>query len=315
MVRRARQIAGLRVLAAYIYSMSLPVPALAGDSCASDMRPENAQNGQADEPLIIEHTSFGGIVVTNQMQADEAKVAGEIARDRALRYLGLQVPPFLIAAKNVQALPDSSSCAFVMRWPLISPEHGYPKLPSDILPHEIGHQIFIQFLMPTTGKDEHGGSAPDWLDEMAAIAFEDDRGIEDRRAAARLLAKSNALIPLSELLSMTHPEWQPAALNKDPPVWGVPMQPRSLRTFHFYSTVRALLDFLIERTGKEKVISDLAKHIRSEKDVKDWFEQNISENGSKFKFDEIDAELRQFVLTSEIYRDADLFAESLAHEK
>ncbi|GMN04543.1 hypothetical protein [Erythrobacter sp. MTPC3] len=287
---------------------SLSTTALASDvSCLASERFKGATQREADAPLIVETTTFGGIIVINQVQADEARVAGEIARDRARHFLGLDVPPFVIAAKNVGALQNTGGCAFVMRWVLTAPENGYSKLPSSILPHEIGHQIFIQFLMPPTGEDEYGGSAPDWLDEMAALAFEDARGIGSRRSAARMLAQSNGLIPIDELLLMTHPEWKPRSSDAEPRVWGVPMQPTSSQTFAFYSTIRALFDFLIKETGDEQVIRRLVEHIQANKSVEGWFEENLAVDHSDFSFNQVDADLKAYVLTSAEYSNSDLY--------
>ena len=110
--------------------------------------------------------------------------AGNLAREAARRYLDLEVPPFLIFAGPMKSLP-SNGCAVVFPWQFAPSAGNARRLPSHVLPHEIGHVLFIRYLAPESGSDQYGGGAPDWLDEMAAMAFEDAVGVAIRRGEAR----------------------------------------------------------------------------------------------------------------------------------
>jgi hypothetical protein len=226
-----------------------------------------------------------------------------VARAAARRFLGLEPPPFLIAEESSGTPPAPGGCAFVFSWRFPRLAAGERRLPTQILPHEIGHSLFIRFLAPATGKDEYGGAAPDWLDEMAAIAFEDSAGVRERRSDARRHAERGALLPLERLLSMTHPEWaaRTAATAAPPPPGGQP--PRSGDTPAFYATLRALLDFLIERTGDERIIRRLAKQASDGASLDRWLLANLPGAGSK-GLAGLDAQIAAFVLTDPAYDEA-----------
>lgn len=140
----------------------------------------SSEAGPPEPPLgmVARAAPFGGVIAPSAAEAEEAQVAGIVAREAARRFLELEPPPFLIAPQSPDAQPMSAGgCSFVFPWSFSRSGAGGPRLPTHVLPHEIGHALFIRFLVPRTGKDEYGSGAPDWLDEMAAIAFEDPAGI------------------------------------------------------------------------------------------------------------------------------------------
>lgn len=212
----------------------------------------------SEEGMTVRHAAFGGVIAPTSADAIAGVEAGIAARAAAHRHLGLDVPPFLIAPSALGLSRQATGCAFVFAWRFSRARGGTP-LPSHVLPHEIGHDLFIRFLVPRRGVDEYGGAAPDWLDEMAAIACEDAAGVAVRRGEARRHAAEGRLIPLDRLLSMQHPEWRESGAA---PQLGGPGQPRSADTPAFYATVRALFDFLVARTGDDRVIVRLAGRVR-----------------------------------------------------
>lgn len=248
--------------------------------------------------MVARAAPFGGVIAPTAADAEEGLAGGMVARDAARRFLGLEAPPFLIAEKSSATPTAPGSCTFVFSWRFPRTGEGERRLPTDVLPHEIGHDLFIRFLAPGTGKDEYGGGAPDWLDEMAAIAFEDPGGVRRRRGEARRHAERGALIPLERLLSMTHPEWSARSAAAGD-AGATTHQPRSAETPAFYATVRALLDFLIARTGDERIIRRLAEQVRSDAPLDRWLLARLP--GGAKDLGRLDAQIAAFVLTSAAY--------------
>lgn len=253
---------------------------------------------------MMRTTPFGGIAVSSEAQAEEAVIAGSVALAKAKRYFGIEPRPFLITSKHLEAKLVGRDLAFVMPWTLADAANGVPRLPSSILPHEIGHQIFIHELMPRTGEDQYGGAAPDWLDEMAAIALEDDFGVRKRRFEARLFAKQAELLPLGRLLAMTHPEWQQPEAPETTD-FGVPRPPVSTVTPYYYATIRALFDFLVHRSDSERVVRHLVDEIRADRDPVAWILAQIADEGQFPNLADADRELSAFVLESATYEGSD----------
>lgn len=248
--------------------------------------------------MVARAAPFGGAIAPTAADAGEAVAAGMVAKDAAKRFLGLEAPPFLIAEESPETPAASGGCAFVFPWRF--PRSGEQRLPKQVLPHEIGHVLFIRFLVPGSGKDEYGGGAPDWLDEMAAIAFEGPGGARSRRSNARLYAERGGLIPLERLLSMTHPEWSARPALAGAPAVLTTHAPRSADTAAFYSTLRALLDFLIERTGDEGIVGRLAEQARSDKPLDRWLLAQVPGAAGK-GLSRLDAQIAAFVLTNPAY--------------
>lgn len=254
--------------------------------------------------MVARSASFGGVIAPTVVDADEAAAAGMVAQRAARRFLGLEAPPFLIAATSPATAAPLGGCAFLFPWSFPRPREGARRLPTHVLPHEIGHALFIRYLVPKTRVDEYGGDAPDWLDEMAALAFEDAAGVRLRRRDTRRHAERGALIPLSRLLSMPHPEWSARSIAPGPPTESATHQPRSVDTPAFYATVRALFDFLIDRTGNEQVIRLLAEQVRAVVPLDQWLLAHAVRGGVPQGLAGLDTEIRAFVLTDPAYADA-----------
>lgn len=257
--------------------------------------------------MIARDAAFGGVIAPTAADADAAVKAGMLARRTARRYLGISIPPFLIGAVTpadaATGSPAGGGCAFVFPWRFArrSPANS---LPSHILPHELGHAIFIRFVAPRTAIDQYGGAAPDWLDEMAALAFEDDAGVRLRRADTYRHAVRGALIPLSRLLTMAHPEWDARALASGASGSAPMVQPASSETPAFYATVRAAFDFLIDRTGDPRVIRVLTARARTKAGLDRWLLAHAARGGVRRSLAGLDRDIRSFVLNDPAYRAA-----------
>lgn len=254
--------------------------------------------------MIARSTPFGGVIAHTASDADEAVAAGVLAQEAAKRFLGLRAPPFLIVPASSEKQLTLDNCTFVFPWAFPRSRGGTSRLPAHVLPHEIGHALFIRFLAPRTGNNEYGGGAPDWLDEMAALAFENSAGVRMRRADTRRHAERGALIPLEQLLSMTHPEWSARPIATNSPTELGTRQPTSADTPAFYATVRALLDFLIDRTGEERVIRLMAEEARAGAPIDNWLLANSGRGAALEGLAGLDAEIKAFVLTDPRYNEA-----------
>lgn len=254
--------------------------------------------------MVARSATFGGAIAPTTADVEVAVAAGIVARLAAQRFLGLEAPSFLIAEQTTASRTSLRGCAFVFAWPFSRLRGGGSRLPTHVLPHEIGHELFIRFLVPRTGAAEYGGAAPDWLDEMAALSFEDVAGVRMRRADALRFAERREMIPLARLLSMPHPEWMARPASGGPPTGSPTDQPRSSDTPAFYATVRALLDFLIARTGDEHVIRLLAEQVRGGARLDSWLLSQSTHRAVADGLAGLDGEIVAFVLADPAYKDA-----------
>lgn len=152
--------------------------------------------------------------------------------------------------------------------------------PNYVLRHEIGHDLFVRYLVPRTGKDQYGGDAPDWLDEMAAVAFEACAQTESRRAEAKRFASNGTLIPLKRFLTMQHPELAAKRAFGSPGQVMTVASPTSDETPQFYAMARAFYDFLTARAKSPAVIADLAAAFRSGTSLEQWIMDKVSSSKS-----------------------------------
>lgn len=247
--------------------------------------------------MMVERTSFGGVIAPNQAAIRSGVAAGVQAAAAAKRYLGLPPPTFVIAEGVAESA--RGGCDFLFPWRFSQFKAG-EEPSTDVFAHEVGHALFIRYLVADTRGGQYGGDAPDWLDEMAGIAFESGDGVRMRRAHARYFAENSALIPLSRLLLMTHPEFSPQTTTALSSGEVIKRPPVSSDTFPYYATVRALFDFLIQRTGDEKVISRLAKQVNKHRPFDKWL--LAASGGRRLKnLAELDAELQTFILADPSY--------------
>lgn len=192
-----------------------------------------------------------------------------------------------LAARRILALPDarfdiaeaatttarwgdvSPSGDPIYVWRFASPDGRVIPPPAYLLRHEIGHDLFVRYLVPNTRRDQYGGDAPDWLDETAAVAFErDDLRATRRRAAARY-AGQGTLIPLARFLTMIHPEAATSVATPDDGTTRA-FEATSEDTAKFYAMAGAFHDFLVARTGNRAVVADLAAVVRHGDPLAPW---------------------------------------------
>jgi hypothetical protein len=255
---------------------------------------------QGTAGMVTRSAPFGGAIVPTAKDADEAVAAGTLASAAAHRFMKLRPPPFVIADAPLAARLTPGDCAFVFPWPFSRfRTEAFPP-PSHVLPHEICHALFIRFIFPRSDVDEYGGAAPDWLDEMAAIACEDANGVRMRRSETRRHAERSELIPMHRFLSMPHPEWSARQKAPDATAAMPPKQPGSVETPAFYATVRALFDFLLDRTGNVGIIRVLADQVRAGVPVEKWLLAHVARHPEQ-GLAGLDAEITGFVLTNPIF--------------
>ncbi|MET1112922.1 MAG: hypothetical protein ABWX67_15505 [Allosphingosinicella sp.] len=235
------------------------------------------------------------------------------------------------AARNVLALPDvrfgitdldGKSAQWVnlgadgkpvYTW-MFSSKAGdrKPVSSSHVLRHEIGHDLFIRYLAPSSMNDQYGGDAPDWLDEMAAVAFESPVQTESRRFLAARYAREATLIPLGRFLTMTHPEF---ASRPPPDASGRAVRIRLASTEdtpRFYVMCRAFYDFLVDRTKSPSIVAELAAAFRAGEPLDRWILDRSGQGGRKGDLGALNAEFLAWIASDKRYGAAEAKGEGVA---
>lgn len=165
-----------------------------------------------------------------------------------------------------------------------------PRPAITILRHEIAHDLFARHLVPTTSDRQYGTDAPDWLDEMAAVAFE---GI-DQRSSRKRDARNKGLLTLTTLLRMTHPELgAPVVREAGQAFASGPVS--SDQTIPFYATVSCLYEFLSEKTGDEGIVAELAAAFTRGENLELWLLDRLGYDRRRESLEQMNADfLRWF---------------------
>ena len=148
------------------------------------------------------------------------------------------------------------------------------------LAHEIGHKLFIATIWGSNRSGQYGGDAPDWLDEAAAILMETESLAQVRREQFIASVNNKELIPLSQYLLMTHPALE-RSLVKPRDAATAPERSVSIHTRHlqgqdaqaltiFYAQTRGFVDYLLARTGEDRVFLDIAEHLKAGGSMAAW---------------------------------------------
>lgn len=140
------------------------------------------------------------------------------------------------------------------------------------LRHEVGHKLFIEAVWPnTSGGRTYGGSAPDWLDEAAAVLVEDDVLTERRRDQFARLVREDKLTPLAQFLTMEHPLYGVVSqiieeggaeggvlklTAEDFAARGIDVDEAPIA---FYAQARGFLDYLDATTGRPQTLGIIAR--------------------------------------------------------
>lgn len=229
--------------------------------------------GPSPDRSVVTDTAFGRVVTAAQ-DAETAVREGEAAFWAAKAVLGLDDLRFVIvdaALGSAQWGDLSDDGAPIYPWLFASSvTNGAPRAPDYVLRHEIGHDLFVRYLAPSTQADQYGGDAPDWLDEMAAVAFEGAEQEAARRRSVVLYQRAGRLLPLRDFLTMTHPEMTgelPDAASGE--MFRV-RRSMSEDTGPFYAMARAFYDFLVARTGDQSIVAALARAARESEPLDRW---------------------------------------------
>lgn len=170
--------------------------------------------------------------------------------------------------------------------------------------HEFCHLWLIYdfgFAPPPGASSRHyGGSAPDWLDETAAVLCENDILTNDRRAQMRALRKGTLawkLFPLQDFTTMAHPLAQreqellrakAEGSDGNAPAKGEGYFKRlsgdEAKAFigdtgapAFYVQARVFADFLIEKSGRPEIFGSIARATAKRQSFAMW----LAKNGKK----------------------------------
>ncbi len=171
-------------------------------------------------------------------------------------------------------------------------------LDAGMVPHELGHLWFTAAFWPQRSSTDadtprhYGGPGPDWLDEAAAVALEDEATAALRRDQFRALMKGETvpaigridgralLLDLPGLLAREHPGLA-RAITVAPEVaasGGIGVSfipagagPRSAALERiFYIQNRVFADYLIERSGRDAILADIAQAVADGDRFEDW---------------------------------------------
>lgn len=165
----------------------------------------------------------------------------------------------------------------------------------DAFGHELGHMLFIAKYWPefsTSGKNVHyGGPATDWLDELAAILVENAKVTTLRRKSFRDSYEKKELIPLDTLFTMNHPALKRLSARKKDTVpdtkesegLSVSVEAKLQKgkgdgSEKFYNQLRAVADFMFEKSGNDKLFAAISECEKSGKTFVDWLAKNGETN-------------------------------------
>lgn len=247
--------------------------------------------------------SFGHVQV-DVADLAVARAEGEAALIAARTVLKLADVRFDIV--EAQATPRrfgerSPQGVLIYVWPFRrSPDGRSPPPPAYLLRHEIGHDLFIRYLVPSAGSDQYGGDAPDWLDEMAAVAFEGEPLRSLRRQSVVHLALAGELISLRRFLTMVHPEF---AARSIPDTGGrlTSFEPASDETESFYAMAAALYEFLAARTANAAIVAELAGVVRRGERLESWLLTRTGHADTGSGIEALEADFRNWIASDPRY--------------
>ncbi|MFL6858622.1 MAG: hypothetical protein ACJ8EB_12045 [Allosphingosinicella sp.] len=176
--------------------------------------------------------------------------------------------------------------------------------PDDILPHEIGHDLFRRYVVPETVAGEYGTAAPDWLDESVAVAFEAPEQKAGRRCEASRLSTSGALFPVHRFLTMAHPD---SAAAPAPQAAGdarafVRSTSVSQDTPAFYAMSIAFPEYLVARTGSTAILAELARASRTGVSLESRILSRVAGAGRQFDPEELNRDFLLWLASDKRYQ-------------
>lgn len=282
-------------IALYLHSMTklLSIAAILLFSCAAG--PDRAAR---------KNSQFGYVAV-HKLDVETAVNEGVAAKLKARSVLSLPAVRFVIVEARYTNVGwgDLSSEGYpIYKWAFRHGDDSRSLRPPDyILRHEIGHDLFVRYLVPSTRGGQYGGDAPDWLDEMAAVAFEGTAQRKDRRRAAAMFARTSTLIPLARFLTMTHPELSGSLPPVSPEETFRVTQSSSEDTLRFYSTVQAFYDFLVIRTKSTAIVAELAAAFHRKEPLDRWLLNRAGFVNREDNLDKLNDDFLTWIASDERY--------------
>jgi hypothetical protein len=249
------------------------------------------------------NTSFGYVVV-DDLDREAAIIEGQAAQQAATEVLRIRHARFAIIESEYATVGwggISEEGYPTYKWVFKNGGSNMPHPPDYVLRHEIGHDLFVRYMVPNTNAGQYGSDAPDWLDEMAAIAFEGAAQQASRRREAAAYAARGDLIPLSRLLVMIHPELRAGAQSSTIATFRI-AEAASDDTPRFYATIRAFNDFLVDRTESPSVVAQLAQAFRQGKSLKSWIIAKSKIDGQHRDIDGVNAEFMRWLHNTQLYK-------------
>lgn len=168
------------------------------------------------------------------------------------------------------------------------------------LAHEAGHILFREFYDGDAALEKsvsrYGSSAPDWIDELAAVLNENGELTTGRYASAQKRleeGKSANPYPLLEYLEMEHPSLRAAqALRERSGQSGenvtLILSGEEAEQFlkesrgdpaEFYLQTRLFADFMLDTTGDQRIFAKIANGVKKQGTFGRWLGANHEEFG------------------------------------
>ena len=267
--------------------------------------------------LACEATANGWFYAATPEAATGAAQAGKLAADRFLLHFGQAAPvgASVISSEfpkvQQKQFAELHSLPYVKVWVPVDAaatllEQSLRKLKPDLaddkvkamvqrtmesgslgrdeLSHEIGHALYNTAFWSQAQEDmsQYGTSAPDWLEEAAAILMEPDSMLGDRRNQFRNLQQQNSPLihPLAEFLGSTHPVTSGTRIaqlsaqhggqtNSGAMMAGISGQ-AAQAVMAFYLQSLAVADFMIERSGQQDVLGDISRALANGMTFEQW---------------------------------------------
>ena len=242
-----------------------------------------------------------GVVILGDASAIEEGQAAQVAAREVLVLPDVRFGIANLRGANSTWVTLSPTGAPIYSWVFSNQSEDRRRLPpSYVLRHEIGHDLFIRYLVPSSRQDQYGGDAPDWLDEMAAVAFEGEMLSASRRRDAARFARNATLIPLSRFFTMTHPEatGRPPAAAKQTVRIRLATSEDSPR---FYAMSRAFYDFLVDRTKSAAIVAELASAFRKGEPLDRWILARTGHEGRAADLEALNADFLAWIASDERY--------------
>ena len=191
-----------------------------------------------------------------------------------------------------------------------SPATADPAIESGAIAHEMGHLLFNSFFdgaerASADGTMRYGSRAPDWLDEAAAVALENEVLTRSRYANARAAFEADGTVlafPLQTYLTMEHPSLRAAQAMQGRGGEGAKammlsgdeanafLEASGGNPVVFYRQSRLFIDYLMETSGDSRILYTIAEAYRDGGDLSSWLAKSGSESGLPTTLDALEIE-------------------------